>query len=191
MADETDDPIDRLEQSLEELDEDGELDSDEISFRTTMLGGVHLDQLDEELADIDYDKDPVRITIEPELDEPSDHRYQVHFEYLQHSPDGYVSDTRQSRMDVLEEHLREHDALVSSEVHESTDIGRVGGTLLFEVEAEIVTVDGQGRDHTEYQIPRDIIELVQDFGGELEDVALYPDGRGLRKPTYALEVVVE
>jgi len=207
MADETDlneeqaevgdvpdlDPVEQLEQSLQELEEQGELDSEAITFRTTSLGGVHLDALDEALADVDYDKDPVRITIEPESAHPEDHHYQIDFEYLEHDGRGnYVPGDLQARMDGLEEHLRGHDALVPTEVHEAPDIGRnQNGYMTFEVEAEIVEVDGPGREHTEYQVPRDVIDLVNDFGGEMRDVALYPEGRGWGQPTFAVEVVVE
>jgi len=225
MADETDlneeqaevgdvpdlDPVKQLEQSLQELEEQGELDSEAITFRPTGLGGVHLDALDEALADVDYDKDPVRITIEPQSAHPEDHHYQISFEYLEHDGRGnYVPGDLQARMDGLEEHLRGHDALVPTEVHEAPDIGRnQNGFMTFEVEADIVEVcraggedstvgtsessevDGPGREHTEYQVPRDVIDLVNDFGGEMRDVALYPEGRGWGQPTFAVEVVVE
>lgn len=196
MTDETDqdaqDIVDRLEESLEQLEEQGELDSETITFKTTDLGHVHLDKLDTVLSDVDYDKDPVRITIEPENDRPEDHHYHVSFKYLEHhGPDGYVAADRQARLDGLEEKLRSHDSVIRPEVAEMPTVGRIGGTLIFEVEADIVESTGSGPDHTQYQLPRDVTQMVKDYGGELGDIALYPDGRGLGEPTYAVEVVVE
>lgn len=43
--------------------------------------------------------------------------------------------------------------------------------------AEIVEVNGQGRDHTEWQVPERIYELADTYGGEVRDVACYPKGR--------------
>jgi hypothetical protein len=187
------DPVEELEQSLEQLEEQGELDSEQITFRPMSLGGGHLDSLDDVLEDVGYDKDPVRITIKPENDHPDDHHYKIDFDYLEHDGRGrLVSSDLTARMDGLEEHLRAHDALVPTEIHDAPNIGRnQNGYMTFEVEAEVVEVNGSGRDHTEYQIPDDVLNLVDDFGGEVRDVALYPDGRGWGQPTYAIEIRVE
>ena len=192
MGDETD-AVDRLEQSLEELEEQGELDSERITFRTMSIGGVHLDRLDSALSKVDYDRDPVRITIEPETEHPEDHHYRIEFEDLDRDERGnYVLSDIQERMDGLEEQLRALDVLVPTEIDDIPDIGRYGnGTMSFEVEAEIVEVDGPGRAHTEYQVPNDVVDLVTDYGGEMRDVALYPEGRGWGEPTFAVEVVIE
>lgn len=80
MEDETD--IKELEQALQELKEQGELDREVTTFQPMKIGGVHLDQISDVLEDVDYDRHPVRITIEPSNDIPEDHHYTVRFEDL-------------------------------------------------------------------------------------------------------------
>lgn len=78
-------PAERLRDSLEQLEEDGELDSGRVTFETRKIRGVDLDEVYEILQDVDYDRHPVRITIEPmpaESGRDSERDYQVHFDDL-------------------------------------------------------------------------------------------------------------
>lgn len=77
------DPVKELEQSLEQLEENGELGIEKITIKPMIIGGVHLDQIGEVLSDVGYERDPVRITIEPVTDNPEDHHYQIRFEDLE------------------------------------------------------------------------------------------------------------
>jgi hypothetical protein len=192
MADETN-PSERLEQSLQELDEQGELDSERITFKTMSIGGVHLDQLNSALKEVDYDRDPVRITIEPESERADDHHYRIEFEDLEQNDRGRLVPTDlRDRIEGLADEFRVMDCLVPTEVGEAPDVGvNQNGYIVFDVEAEIIEVDGPGREHTEWQVPDRVYELADAYGAEVRDVACYPDGRGWGGPTFAIEVVVE
>jgi len=191
MGDETD-AVDRLEQSLQELEEQGELDSERVTFKTRLLGGIHLDELDSVLSEIGYERDPVRITIEPETDRPEDHHYRIEMKDLEHNDRGQLVPTDlRDRIQALADELRSMDCLVPSEVDEAPDVGvNQNGYIVFEAEAEIVEVDGPGREHTEWQVPDRIYELADTYGGEVRDVACYPEGKGWGEPTFAVEVTV-
>jgi N-acetylglucosamine kinase-like BadF-type ATPase len=91
MADETDmneqqaevgdvpdlDPAERLEQSLEQLEEDGELDSERITFRATTVSGVSLNEIRDILYRVGFDDYPVTVTI----DHDGDGAYKASFDY--------------------------------------------------------------------------------------------------------------
>jgi len=76
MADETD-PAERLEQSLEQLEEQGELDSERITFRATTVSGVSLNEIRDILYRVGADDFPVTVTI----DHSGNGAYEASFEY--------------------------------------------------------------------------------------------------------------
>lgn len=187
------DPVDRLEQSLEQLDEAGELDSERITFDTTSIGGVHLDRIGEELSEVDYGRDPVRITIEPEIAHPDDHHYRIGFEDLERVPDDpehqFVPEGREGRLRRLAEHVRGFDCLVPCEIDDFDDVGvyRSSGEVCFEVEATEADV----ADHTSHELPEVVGTVKGLFDAEISGLAFYPDDKGWGEPTYAVTLKVE
>lgn len=72
VIDEMDDEV------IEEMDDHLDLDK----FRRS-IGGIHLDRVWRELKGIGYDKDPIRIVIEPEMAFPDNDHYSIRFEPLE------------------------------------------------------------------------------------------------------------
>lgn len=77
-----DDPTDRLESSLDELDETGALDSERIEFRTTKIANVSPDELPNIVSRLDdsYRVD-VRIEIVDTDPDPGEAGVTVEFDY--------------------------------------------------------------------------------------------------------------
>lgn len=70
-------PAERLDQSLEQLEEQGELDSDRVTFRANTVSGVSLNEIRDILYRVGFDDYPVTVTI----DHDGDGTYEASFEY--------------------------------------------------------------------------------------------------------------
>lgn len=188
--------IEDMQEMLEQLEANGYLDSERVTFDTMTLGGIHLDKIGDELSEVDYGRDPVKITIEPESTHPEDHHYSIHFESLEYvdGDDGHelVSDRVADRTRFLADNVRAMDALVPSEVDgvDSVVVNENIGRVMFEIEADVFEIDGPGRAHTEYMLPEQLQEAIDYHDAEIEDIRLLPDGKGWGSPVYAMTLEV-
>lgn len=189
----TADAIEQMQRDLADLG-DGR-DVSEITFEAMALGGVHLDQIDQELDGIGYDRDPIKIIIEPETPDGS-HHYKIRFFDLEWSDarDEYVRVDVEKRLRRIAAEIETFEMLVPSEIDEVPDIGvhPHNGTLTFDVEADV----GDGapnstEDHT-YTIPPKLESFISGYKGlSITSVRFNPDGGGWGEPTVTVTLQLD
>lgn len=183
-----DDLPDELEDELDALES---MDVSEINslYPPTYIGGVYLDEIDEVLSDIDYSRDPLRITIEPETANADDFRYGVSFTQLMYGDDELTESVAKSKAEYVAGKLSGCDCVVNQVlpgvVRHDTEI-----TMFVEATEEMVENE-QGDTHTEDRIPEEIYEKIDIHDCSLTKVIFHPAGRGYGFPVYELEVSVE
>jgi len=179
------DPTEALEDELESMD----VSEINALYPPTYIGGVYLDEIDEVLSDVDYSRDPVRITIEPETADADDFRYGASFTQLTYSDDELRASVSESKAGYVAGELGGLDCVVDQVlpgvIKHDTDI------TLF-VEAHETTIEAEdGTTNTEDRIPESVYETIEEHDCSLTKVIFHPAGRGYGFPVFELEVSVE
>jgi hypothetical protein len=192
MDDENETEIEQLEAELERMM--NELDDDEIpeDLEIMGLGGLQLDRVWEELQQIDYERDPVEITIKPESPNPEDHHYHIEFTDLDIVEYGdelfeLVPESRGDKLLHLAARLNELDMV--NKVTDDIDSEKLqrSGTIVFEVRA-----DEYGQlDRTRYTIPNEIGRTLTAYGAELHDATFYPNTEIDDDPMFVVTALIE
>lgn len=179
------DPTDALKDELELMD----VSEINALYPPTYIGGVYLDEIGDVLSDVDYSRDPIRITIEPETADADDFRYGVEFTQLTYGDNELRASVSESKAGYVAGKLGELECVVDRVL---PGVIKHEAEITLFVEAHETTIEAEdGTTNTEDRVPESVYETIDKHDCSLTKVIFHPAGRGYGFPVFELEVSVE